>query len=279
MDKHQDTIGYHMKQRGDVLKFTFHRKFDTCDPNDYVIQDGTTHLVWSKGPDVVHHLRGLNITTRDSGMVRTQLLKNLNVPTKPPPSEKLEIRVDHVNVPSSDTTYWCKVVKLPEKFKQKHHILQYEAVIEEKNQGLVHHMEVFHCIAPVGETIPEYAGSCFGSDRPASTQVCKRVLAAWAMGAKGFAYPEEAALPIGGPDFNPYIMLEVHYNNPEKHSGLVDSSGIRFYVSSKLRDMDAGVIELGLEYTDKMAIPPKQDSFSLSGYCVAECTSIVKISN
>lgn len=26
-------------------------------------------------------------------------------------------------------------------------------------------------------------------------------------------------MPIGGPEFNPYIMLEVHYNNPENKSG------------------------------------------------------------
>jgi len=89
-------------------------------------------------------------------------------------------------------------------------------------------------------------------------------------------------------------MLEVHYNNPELKSGnthailisvkfttpfysagFVDSSGIRFYVSDQLRDMDAGVIELGLEYTDKMAIPPKQESFSLTGYCISSCTSVV----
>lgn len=41
--------------------------------------------------------------------------------------------------------------------------------------------------------------------------------------------------------------------------------------------MDAGVIELGLEYTDKMAIPPGQHSFLLSGYCVSECTAVVKL--
>jgi len=31
-------------------------------------------------------------------------------------------------------------------------------------------------------------------------------------------------------------------------------------------------MELGLEYTDKMAIPPGQMAFPLSGYCVADCT-------
>jgi len=78
------------------------------------------------------------------------------------------------------------------------------------------------------------------------------------MGADAFVYPEEAGLSIGGADFNPYVMLEVHYNNPELHQGVVDSSGIRFVLTKTLRKYDAGVIELGLEYTDKMAIPPQQ---------------------
>lgn len=78
------------------------------------------------------------------------------------------------------------------------------------------------------------------------------------MGADAFVYPEEAGLSIGGQNFNPYVMLEVHYNNPELQDGNVDSSGIRFIVTRSLRKYDAGVIELGLEYTDKMAIPPRQ---------------------
>lgn len=56
---------------------------------------------------------------------------------------------------------------------------------------------------------------------------------------------------------------------------MVDSSGIRLYVTPNVRKYDAGVIELGLEYTDKMAIPPKLEDFTLSGYCIAECTAVV----
>lgn len=51
-------------------------------------------------------------------------------------------------------------------------------------------MEVFHCIADAKEEIPMYVGSCFAPNRPPTTQVCKRVIAAWAMGAKAFIYPE-----------------------------------------------------------------------------------------
>jgi len=55
-------------------------------------------------------------------------------------------------------------------------------------------------------------------------------------------------------------------------SGLVDNSGFRIKMSKTLRQYDAAVMELGLEYTDKMAIPPGQTAFPLSGYCVADCT-------
>lgn len=67
---------------------------------------------------------------------------------------------------------------------------QYEANIQNSSMGLVHHMEVFHCESNIKEEIPFYTGNCFASDRPNRTQLCKRVLAAWAMGAPAFTYPE-----------------------------------------------------------------------------------------
>lgn len=58
-------------------------------------------------------------------------------------------------------------------------------------------------------------------------------------------------------------------------TGVKDSSGIRFRVTRRLRPYDSGIMELGLEYTNKMAIPPGQSAFTLPGYCIPECTSIV----
>lgn len=66
-------------------------------------------------------------------------------------------------------------------------------------------------------------------------------------------------------------------NHRRDVSGMVDSSGVRLYITPEVRKYDAGVIELGLEYTDKMAIPPKQQDFILRGYCIAECTAVVRI--
>lgn len=73
------------------------------------------------------------------------------------------------------------------------------------------------------------------------------------------------------------IFASYNKNNLTKSSDWIDSSGVRFHTVSKLRSMDAGVIELGLEYTDKIAIPPGQESFPLTGYCVSECTAVVNL--
>lgn len=69
-------------------------------------------------------------------------------------------------------------------------------------------------------------------------------------------------------------MLEVHYNNPLKKKGIRDSSGIRLFYTPTLRKYDVGVLEIGLEYTDKNSLPPGSKRFDLSGYCVAECTRV-----
>ena len=69
-------------------------------------------------------------------------------------------------------------------------------------------------------------------------------------------------------------MLEVHYNNPSTRDDWIDSSGLKLYYTDRLRKFDVGVLEIGLEYTDKNSIPPHQSSFDLSSYCVTECTRV-----
>ncbi|XP_011307313.1 tyramine beta-hydroxylase [Fopius arisanus] len=280
IDSSQDCTDFAWKKPDtkNVTKFTFTRKFDTCDERDYIIERGTTHIVWSRGRGPLSSLDGLNIVadSTTSGMSRTELLRpdNHRKINFPPDTWKFQLIADQVRVPDVETTYWCRVQRLPDALKHKHHILQFGPVIEKGNEHLVHHMEIFHCAGPRDAPVPAYSGPCDAPDRPEGTQICKKVLAAWAMGADAFIYPEEAGLSIGGETFNPHVMLEVHYNNPELQKGKIDSSGIEFHLTKTLRMYDAGVIELGLEYSDKMAIPPQQEIFELSGHCVTECTGV-----
>lgn len=42
--------------------------------------------------------------------------------------------------------------------------------------------------------------------------------------------------------------------------------------TDQLRQFDAGIVELGLIYSDANSIPPGQAVFPLTGHCVSECT-------
>lgn len=136
----------------------------------------------------------------------------------PPRSDlkHIEITLEKAPVPAQETTYWCHVQRLDDLIKDRLHIVQFEPII--KTPGIVHHMEVFHCETDANIEIPLYNGDC--EQLPAAAKVCSKVMALWAMGASTFTYPPEAGLPIGGPGYNPYVRLEVHFNNPEAQSGM-----------------------------------------------------------
>lgn len=94
-------------------------------------------------------------------------------------------------------------------------IEQFEPVIT--SPSVVHHMEVFHCETGVDIQIPMYSGDC--DQLPEEAKVCSKVISLWAMGASTFTYPHVAGLPVGGKNYNPYIRIEMHYNNPELETG------------------------------------------------------------
>ena len=91
----------------------------------------------------------------------------------------------------------------------KYIVSQYEPAITSGNEHLVHHMEVFHCDSMSSlhenanivegngrnggntlEEFPMWAGPCGSDDAPAKLSQCKKVLAAWAIGAGPFTYPK-----------------------------------------------------------------------------------------
>ncbi|CAK5082527.1 unnamed protein product [Meloidogyne enterolobii] len=194
----------------------------------------------------------------------------------------MEIRANSVLIPPQTTTYYCSIIELPYELKQtKHHAIKYEAVITPGNEQFVHHFEVFHCQTP---TRP-FAGDC-STAKPTEAKSCSKVLAAWSMGANVFlikfsilpfpykpvVFPPQAGMPLGGPGFIPFLMVEIHYNNPALLTGYTDSSGLRITFTKHLRPFDAGIMELGLIYSDANSVPPMQKAWPLTGYCPSEFT-------
>ncbi|CAJ0566476.1 unnamed protein product, partial [Mesorhabditis spiculigera] len=181
----------------------------------------------------------------------------------------INLTTSDTKVPSVPTTYWCVVEKMPERLlSQKHHLVKLEPILQPHVPGLIHHVRLFGCESTA--TTP-YNGPC---DEIDGAKRCKKEIAAWGIGSAGaFILPEEAGYSIGGPDIVPYYMIEIHYNNPQQKSGLVDSSGLRLSVTSRLRPYDAGVLLIGTPAMSKsMVIPPGQRGFAFKGLCPKQCT-------
>ena len=67
VDPHQDCLDFNAEIIPKGISFTFKRKFDTCDPFDYVLEDGTTHLIWAHGSGPLYDVHHLNIADKSIG--------------------------------------------------------------------------------------------------------------------------------------------------------------------------------------------------------------------
>ncbi|TKR81483.1 hypothetical protein L596_015346 [Steinernema carpocapsae] len=261
----------------DIEKRTlvFKRKFVTCDGKDYAMELGTTQLILAKG---IKKETYLNESTVHRQIAFGQVLQNdaaVKMMEQEPPekTDVLYIGAIDAHVPPQITTYWCAVVRLDDVIRMnRHHVVKIEANVSPGSEHIVHHMEIFHCADPGNGRIGTFNGNCNDPSKPRESKSCSKVLAAWAMGAGPITYPIQAGMPFGGEKFFPYVMVEIHYNNEAKRADVVDNSGFKITYTDQLRQFDAGIMEVGLIYSDANSIPAGQDFFALSGHCVAECT-------
>ncbi|XP_071840327.1 dopamine beta-hydroxylase-like [Apostichopus japonicus] len=270
---------YHMEssnilyEDGDVfLEIDITRYFNTKDPEDYQIEWGTTWTFFMLDHEMPEFYRKLNLETMDVVERPLSLLKSNQYQYEPnlPPDTKLrEFTVNKFQIPVDDTTYWCQTFRFD--LQEKVHGIKYESLITPGNEMIVHHMELYHCEVPPDNKIPDYSGPC--PEKPKQLNVCSKVIAAWAMGAEPLVYPIEAGVPLGGSAWSKHLMIEVHYNNPHKLSGLIDNSGIRYYYTKTLRRFDIGVLEVGVTYSPNLVIPPQEEDFEWNGLCLPSCTS------
>lgn len=148
--------------------------------------------MYGTGKGSLIRVESVKLSSHTHGFQRVQLLKpnqvwqdNYLAKSKPNTEriQTLDLLVENVTIPNVETTYWCHLIQLPEIFQKKIHIIQYEAVIKEKNKHLVHHMEIFHCEIDAKLVFNKWSGRCNDTKMPSSLLNCKKVLAAWAYGA------------------------------------------------------------------------------------------------
>uniref|UniRef100_A0A0N4ZIM5 DBH-like monooxygenase protein 1 n=1 Tax=Parastrongyloides trichosuri TaxID=131310 RepID=A0A0N4ZIM5_PARTI len=254
--------------------YFFERKFVTCDPRDYAMDTGQSQFLIA-----LFHSDGffnLNDAIDKKFLYAIILDENNYENEKTKHSDDVSVvfyGADNTIISNDTTSYKCFIKRIDDEIlSKKHHIIEFRGFVTKGNEHIVHHMEVFLCIGSTIKDNMEYEGSCHPKKRPKKSSSCSKVIGAWAFGATPFQYPDEAGSSFGGEGYPAYLMVEIHYNNEKNESGVSDSSGILITYTDKLRKFDAGIMELGLIYSDANSIPPKQKSFPLTGYCVPECS-------
>lgn len=59
------------------------------------------------------------------------------------------------------------------------------------------------------------------------------------------------------------------------HSGVVDSSGMRYFYTTEEPEILAGAISFGHNVVPYMFVPPKSRNFTITGICSPDCTNSV----
>lgn len=273
-DREQNYILTGFQETGKKTVLRFNRKIDTCDPRDRKITEGTTKVVFafhtedpkSENDFKLHTLRGsrsiLLLNKLDKKQINETGWKSFVLQNK------------NISIPKKRTTYWCTLIKAPE-IKGKHHITKFEPYLQKDNEGFVHHLVVYECHGNYNNSHFGVGFDCLDFANMPLLQcymVTPSLIAAWGVGGQAFYYPPKAGYPIGMADSPKQYMLEMHYDNPEGIEGRTDSSGVKFYYTSNLRQYDAGMLSVGPSTDSFLVIPPKQESWISVGYCPKECT-------
>jgi len=191
----------------------------------------------------------------------------------------IDILMDKVSVPShTDTTYYCKIFKIPE-LDSTHHVVKFEPIVEEGNEGAVHHYIVYECDEDIiNDEAIGAEGVCATDFENMPAKECRgsSTLYSWAIGGGSLWMPENVGLPIGGDSGPKYLMFEVHYDNPELRDDIVDSSGFRMTITPTLRTHNAGYLSVGAWLTELATfIPPGLSYAHNRAFMNGECTKDV----
>jgi len=227
---------------GNFLMFETKRLLNTGDPQDKVIQNDASSMVsphrviaaWGNTKDVSYHnlnrARGA-IRFFGSGDEQSTFEAVMNRDSE----GVFEIRSNEYTVSQEEETVYEHICFSREDLINQGipdtpnmlNIIGFEPIITEATRKHVHHFIV------LGSTL-----------RQCSEDFDEFVFV-WAPGEGPLALPENIGSPLFGEDGFQSFLLQIHYDNPKFETGIIDSSGVRFYWTSQNREEELGVLKVG----------------------------------
>jgi len=179
----------------------------------------------------------------------------------------VDARIEAYPVPAERTTYVDIALNWPDDSADLFHLVSVHVLLDKKKN--LHHFVVRGCSEPFPE---ELVGKPIQrSDE--LTDSCEVNLGGWAPGARIIDTLPHVGVPVGRAAGVRALWLNVHYDNPELESGIVDSSGIRFYYTTTLRPHSAQVFNVAqVSINPLMRIPAGAARWFLTRTCHLEVT-------
>jgi len=184
-------------------------------------------------------------------------------------SKVLNISISSFEIPAQETTYVYQFIKFPT--DKKYHILSYRPLLGTTKDQFAHHAVLYACSPDLNDKIEAMASK--GPIEANSSMIrCLDFYMLSVPWATPYIMPPEAALPFGNGSYA-WMMLEMHFNNPEYLKGFTDAgSGISVEYSDQLRPHDMGLITLSQL---QLQIPPGMAEYSAAtSYCLGSCTKL-----
>lgn len=153
-------------------------------------------------------------------------------------------------------------------------IIKMSQIVSKGNEFLVHHMLLYLCEMKYPNKIMGKGRKCYENNMPQHWEKCHSVLFAWAIGGSNLPLPEHVGFPLDVE--NPLsFLVEIHYDNPQKKTDMIDSSGFEITLIPARRQFDASVLDMGNSPIGNIAllqkIPPYQSHFRTSSVCLSNC--------
>jgi len=267
-------------ESGGCKRAILQRDWSTGDLNDRNMTPGTLQpALWAWGTEqqVSYHGENRGLFGVDFGNAPDSQIDPSSIPCSGPSCGTISLSMGNYAIPAQTTTYACRGFDLRDFIVDNRHAIAFEPVID--NAARVHHILVHACNRGNPDYIDAHdvtklCGILPGSEgnSPLSSD-CESLLYAWAPGAGNLILPPEAGMPVGETSFGTrYVVIEIHYDNPEQLSGEVDDTAINIYATTALRPHDASVLNAGDPITAMESLPEGVSAVHRQGVCESVCT-------
>lgn len=258
-------------ENGTHTGVTIRRNRLTCNDDDMDIWPSTYKVIWAYGSTDLQddelsfrYYHRANRGGRSLKLINPVDFRTAEELTK---EQHLDIGPTDYLVPAEKTHYLCKYIKMVDA-NETIYVTGFEPFFTKGNMKNIHHATIYICDVDVTKEDLQKDYRCYSQIHPFSVG-CNKILGGWAVGSTGLQFPENSGFAVGSRNHPQYVIIEMHYDNPEQREFL-DSSGLRLSYVKEKPEILTSLFDVS-QTISTIFIPPGAKRYRVDGYCTEKC--------